>query len=196
MGQADIDTDVGLSGKVKNEFLGSYLTYFEENAWYVDLSTRVGRMRYDFEVDLSGLPKRYKANASHDAFSGSLETGYHFALEQNWFVEPQAQLLYEYIGQSSLQSRLGVRAGKDFTVSGTKLSPFVSLSYLAQLSHDGSVSYGGHSYKAALPGNRWQSGLGMALESGRHRAAADLRYGHDADVAHELTVAIGYSYRF
>ncbi|AMD47216.1 autotransporter [Bordetella holmesii] len=70
------------------------------------------------------------------------------------------------------------------------------MSYLAQLSNDDNVSYGGSAYKAALPGNRWRIGGGLALDTGPHRVFLDMRYGHGSDVSREVSAVVGYSYRF
>ncbi|KCB43680.1 autotransporter beta-domain protein [Bordetella hinzii 5132] len=197
MGKADVHDGGPLHGKIKNYYAGSYLTYFEPEGWYVDLATRVGRMDLDFKVEIPEINKTYDADDKHAAFTGSIETGYHFALPQAWFIEPQAQLLYEHSSQHSVIGRLGVRAGRDFALSGGgNLRPYMTLSYLAQLSNDDTVDYGGEPFKAALPGNRWRVGGGIALDSGPHRAFADLRYGHGSDISRELTLVLGYSYRF
>ncbi len=109
MGNADVHDGGPLHGKIKNHYAGSYPTYFEPEGWYVDLATRVGRMALDFKVDIPEINKTYDADDKHAAFTGSIETGYHFALPRAWFIEPQARLLYEHSSQHSVIGRLGAR---------------------------------------------------------------------------------------
>ena len=196
-GQADIDDGEIISGKLKRRFVGSYLTYFEENGWYVDLASQLGSLKSEIQVEMPEIDRVYDDEDTHQAFTGSIETGYHFALRDDWFVEPQAQLLYERSSQHSVVGRLGVRAGRDLSLSEDgRLQPYLTLSYLAQLAEDDEVDYGGESVEAALPGDRWRVGAGLAFDQGPHRAYADLRYGHGSDVSQETAVMLGYAYRF
>ncbi|VEH23601.1 autotransporter [Bordetella hinzii] len=196
-GQADIDDGASVSGKLKSRFVGGYLTYFEEDGWYVDLASQVGSLESEIRVDMPEIGRAYDNQDTHQAFTGSIETGYHFALRDDWFVEPQAQLLYEHSSQHSVMGRLGVRAGRDLSVSEDgRLQPCLTLSYLAQLAQDDEVEYGGQSVEAALPDGRWRVGAGVAFDRGGHRAYADLRYGHGPDVSQETAVMVGYAYRF
>ncbi|WP_267912874.1 autotransporter outer membrane beta-barrel domain-containing protein [Bordetella hinzii] len=196
-GQADIDDGASVSGKLKSRFVGGYLTYFEEDGWYVDLASQVGSLESEIRVDMPEIGRAYDNQDTHQAFTGSIETGYHFALRDDWFVEPQAQLLYEHSSQHSVMGRLGVRAGRDLSVSEDgRLQPCLTLSYLAQLAQDDEVEYGGQSVEAALPDGRWRVGAGVAFDRGAHRAYADLRYGHGPDVSQETAVMVGYAYRF
>ncbi|OZI70713.1 autotransporter outer membrane beta-barrel domain-containing protein [Bordetella genomosp. 12] len=196
-GWGKVHDSEGGDGKIRNYYIGSYLTYFEPEGWYVDFATRAGRIKLDMEIDVPQLNRSYDASDKHNVFTGSLETGYHFALGKGWFVEPQAQILYEYSGQNSVIGRVGARVGRDITLAGgSNLRPYVGMSYLAQLSNDDTVGYNGKTYSATLPGDRWRIGGGLALDSGPHRAFVDLRYGHGPDISHEVTAVVGYSYRF
>ncbi|MNV81209.1 hypothetical protein D3C71_1748590 [compost metagenome] len=58
------------------------------------------------------------------------------------------------------------------------------------------MGFGNTTYDVALPGNRWQMGGGVAVESGRHRAFVDLQYGRGASVTQEVTANIGYTFSF
>ncbi len=196
-GQADIDDGAIVSGKLKSRFVGGYLTYFEENGWYVDLASQTGSLDSDIRVDMPEIDRAYDSQDTHQAFTGSLEAGYHFALRDGWFAEPQAQLLYEHSSQHSVMGRLGVRAGRDLSLAeGGRLQPYLTLSYLAQLAQDDEVEYGGQSVEAALPEGHWRVGAGLAFDQGPHRAYADLRYGQGSDISQETAVMVGYAYRF
>ena len=77
------------------------------------------------------------------------------------------------------------------------MRPYVSASYLHEFSHDDSVDFGGKSYDAELARQPLAAGCRpAALDVGAHRAYADLRYGHGANIARDLSLNIGYAYRF
>ncbi|ETH00790.1 autotransporter Phg [Bordetella pertussis I036] len=190
------DNDI-MHGRIESRFLGTYLTYVDNGGFYVDAVSKLGRIDESVSFDLPLGLGDYDDDISHTTYTGSAEAGYHFKLPQRWFVEPQAQVIYSRSSQTSVQGRAGVRAGRDFTLAGgATLRPYVSASYLHEFSHDDSVDFGGKSYDAELPGSRWQLGAGAALDVGAHRAYADLRYGHGANISQDLSLNIGYAYRF
>lgn len=117
------------SGELKSTGFGAYGSWISPKGHYVDLVLRASRMSNDYTlVDYSGN----LASGDYDAWAYgiSAEYGYRKQLNQKWFVEPQAQVMFGHIGsgdhttdnglnvkQSSINpawGRLGVLIGHDF----------------------------------------------------------------------------------
>lgn len=197
LSQSKQDAALGTRGKIDSRYAGIYLSYVHDNGLYVDVVNKVGRIDQDVRFDLPLNRGTYTDGTSHTTYSGSAEVGYHWRLANQWFVEPQLQGIYSRSSQTSIQGRAGLRAGRDITLSsGGTLQPYAKVSYLKQFSHDDTVGFGNTTYDVALPGNRWQMGGGVAVESGRHRAFVDLQYGRGASVTQEVTANIGYTFSF
>jgi len=197
MSRSGQDAEFGTHGKIDSRYAGIYLSYEHQSGLYLDVVNKVGRIEQDVRFDLPLDRGEYADNVSHTTYSGSIETGYHWNLGSGWFVEPQLQGIYTRSSQTSVQGRAGLRAGRSIALQqGGVMQPYVKASYLKQFSHDDTVSFGNTDYHVALPGNRWQLGGGLGVESGRHGAFVDVQYGHGASVSHELTASIGYRFRF
>lgn len=117
------------SGELKSTGFGVYGSWISPKGHYVDLVLRASRMSNDYTlVDYSGN----LASGDYDAWAYgiSAEYGYRKQLNQKWFIEPQAQVMFGHIGsgdhiadnglsikQSSINpawGRLGVLIGHDF----------------------------------------------------------------------------------
>ena len=128
-----------------------YSTWFGEKGWYADL---VGRAAWH-DTDLKGV------NRDGDAFdtgfdmwgaAASLETGWKLASEEKWYVEPQVQLQYTYLGSSdyrtdneveirnshveSLIGRAGLRLGRDLDRPGETGTQKMNLYFRADVLHE------------------------------------------------------------
>lgn len=101
VGYAELDTSMrGLArgmrdlelGRLQTDGLsvGAYWTHFGPRGWYVD--TVLQQSWYDVEAT-----SLYDSGASTEAtaYTASLETGYPVKLQQNWLIEPQAQIVYQ-----------------------------------------------------------------------------------------------------
>jgi outer membrane autotransporter protein len=93
---ADVDQvySSALAGTVNmNAYsLGAYWTHFGAPGWYVDAvlqGTWLGQV--EGSTPLTGM------SVSGSAFAASLEGGYPFHLAPSWTLEPQAQLIYQYV---------------------------------------------------------------------------------------------------
>ncbi|MBR0692323.1 autotransporter outer membrane beta-barrel domain-containing protein [Bradyrhizobium lablabi] len=107
--------------------LGGYWTHFGPTGWYTDAILQ-GTF-YDISSTANrGLPT-FKTEAQ--GFAASLETGYPFKFAGGWFIEPQAQLIYQNININdasdiaaqirfsdvdSLLGRIGARFGRTWAI--------------------------------------------------------------------------------
>ncbi|MNS85394.1 Antigen 43 precursor [compost metagenome] len=109
--------------------LGGYWTHFEPSGWYVDGVVQVHR--FDIEAKPNGLNKLETRGWGYTA---SMESGYPIHTDKDFYIEPQAQLVYSQIDLDdsddlaadvrfddidSLIGRLGVRFAKDWDTAGT-----------------------------------------------------------------------------
>ena len=107
--------------------LGGYWTHFGPTGWYTDAILQ-GTF-YDINSTANrGLPT-FKTQGQ--GFAASLETGYPFKFAGGWFIEPQAQLVFQNINindandiaaqvrfadVNSLAGRIGARFGRTWTI--------------------------------------------------------------------------------
>ncbi|QVQ26822.1 autotransporter outer membrane beta-barrel domain-containing protein [Achromobacter deleyi] len=125
-GTADVDHLDGRNAgqaAMNGVTLGSYWTHIGKEGWYVD--GVVQGTRYD--VDNARSPAGLNLDTRGFGFAASLETGYPFRLNDEWVLEPQAQLVFQTINLNdandgaakirfsdvdSLRGRLGVRIAR------------------------------------------------------------------------------------
>lgn len=108
--------------------LGAYWTHFGPSGWYLDGVFQVNR--FDVEAKPSNLPKLKTRGWGYTA---SLENGYPYEFDKNWYIEPQLQAIYSYVDLDSsddagakirfrdvdsLIGRAGVRIAKDWDTEG------------------------------------------------------------------------------
>lgn len=113
--EADQNFDEG-SGGARNTHIGIYGTWLHENGFYIDAVLKAARLKNNFSVsDTQG--KQVKSSGDSTGYSASLEAGKRFTVhsEKNsqWFVEPQAQLVYTDQGGFSSRASNGLKIKYD-----------------------------------------------------------------------------------
>jgi outer membrane autotransporter protein len=109
--------------------LGGYWTHFGAPGWYVD--TMLQGTLYDARTTANRGLLPFKTNG--DGIAGSVEAGYPFKFANGYFIEPQAQLIYQNINFNSafdnealvkfsnvdsLIGRVGARFGRTWSLDG------------------------------------------------------------------------------
>lgn len=123
-GSADYKGVTGQSS-TKRYGIAFYDTKLKESGHYLDTVAKFGRVSNKFNLEQPGVNAGYHNNY----YALSFEYGRKNALENSWYVEPQAQLQYTYLGSTdyrtsqgsdvhlagtdSLISRLGFRLGRE-----------------------------------------------------------------------------------
>lgn len=123
-GSADYKGVTGQSS-TKRYGIAFYDTKLKESGHYLDTVAKFGRVSNKFNLEQPGVNADYHNNY----YALSFEYGRKNALENSWYVEPQAQLQYTYLGSTdyrtsqgsdvhlagtdSLISRLGFRLGRE-----------------------------------------------------------------------------------
>ncbi|QRY77438.1 autotransporter outer membrane beta-barrel domain-containing protein [Pseudomonas sp. PDNC002] len=113
--EADQSFDEG-SGGARNTHVGIYGTWLHENGFYIDAVLKAARLKNNFSVsDTQG--NRVKSSGHSTGYSASLEAGKRFSLhrekDSQWFVEPQAQLVYTDQGGFSSRASNGLKIHYD-----------------------------------------------------------------------------------
>jgi len=109
--------------------LGGYWTHFGAPGWYVDMMVQ-GTL-YDAYTSANRCLLPFKTKG--DGIAGSVEAGYPFRFAGGYFIEPQAQLIYQNINFNSaldnealvkfsnvdsLIGRIGARFGRTWSLDG------------------------------------------------------------------------------
>ena len=109
--------------------LGGYWTHFGAPGWYVD--TMLQGTLYNARTTANRGLLPFKTNG--DGIAGSVEAGYPFKFANGYFIEPQAQLIYQNINFNSafdnealvkfsnvdsLIGRIGARFGRTWSLDG------------------------------------------------------------------------------
>lgn len=128
---ADVDFN-GVAGEGSRDRLGLklYGTWLGDNGTYLDVNAMWGRLSQDFNVYVSG-GTNVTADFDNHVVGLTLEGGRRFDLQDGYFIEPQAQVQFARISDAdyvtsqhseikqdavnSLLSRIGARAGRDFS---------------------------------------------------------------------------------
>lgn len=125
------------AGKVELEgdSFGLYWTLTDPEGWYVDTVAMGTRLDGD-----SHSERGLKLDNRGHALTLSAETGYPFAVANNWVIEPQAQIIHQKISldsqddgvsrvsfdsDGSWTGRLGARLKGRYAVSGRPLEPYL-----------------------------------------------------------------------
>lgn len=193
-------------------------------AWFYD--TRLGNKGHytDFIVKYGRLFNKYtlypdggdvvKANYHNNYYSMSFEYGRKKDLPSSWYVEPQAQLQYTYLGSvdyantqgsrihlagtDSLISRLGFRLGRDisdkttFYLSGDFLHEFLGNQDIKAEDMTGIMDVTGHN-----KGSWYEAGFGVTTRLGENTyifVNYDKSFG--SDIQHTWSLEAGVNFRF
>jgi outer membrane autotransporter protein len=151
--------------------LGAYWTHIGTTGWYLDAvlmgtwfdghaSANTGE-----RIDLGG-----------SAVTASLEGGYPIALGDNWFVEPQAQIVWNHLSlndqadsfstvtfddSDSVTGRLGLRLGGNYKISGSVVQPYLKANIWHDFSSSQTVRFGGDPIVTRIGGTSLEIGGGV-----------------------------------
>lgn len=131
---------------MSHKTLTLYGSRLNDDGSYIDIVGKYSRLNHDLENTWGS------GDYDADGYSLGVEVGKRFTQESGFWVEPQAQLIYGYVGsasydagdihiaQDSMQSligRAGVRLGKDFD----KGNVYLRASYLYDFDGDTGVTF-------------------------------------------------------
>lgn len=165
--------------------LGAYYSMSMENGAYLDLTGQGTYYRNDYSSDRNAKQNGYGVVAS-------IEAGHAFALGNGWSVEPQAQLMYQYlnldgfsddvssvsgVAENSARARGGLRIVKE--MQGVK--PYVTMDVVHNLTDSPDVRVADVKMKTDFTETWWRIGTGVSADlSDRVSVYGDVKYQKDA----------------
>lgn len=205
-------TDVaGFSGNGDLQSYGFslYGTYTGNNGWYQDTVLRLGKVFSDWDLD------RFHTDDSQWYGSISLEGGRHIPLSETWYVEPQLQVQFSQMAESSFTTnygvrtdqdsirstigRAGVRLGREWTdaASGRQNTLYVRGDVIREFSgrmrYTLSGSDGTLSHSESASGTWFNLGVGTDVSLGENAklwADVNRQFGHAFDAAWQINAGL------
>lgn len=179
-GTMDADVDHNLleqrfrAGKVKmtNYSIGAYWTHFEPDGAYLDAVVQA--TWYNMKLRSLRLPA---IKTDGFGFAASLEGGYPIRFDEDWRLEPQAQLIYQalsidsfddpgahvrFYDLDSLTGRIGLRLANSGDLQGW-LRGNIWHEFLGNSKTEFSSADGFVPFRSDPPVTWWQIGLGTSL---------------------------------
>jgi autotransporter family porin len=197
--------------------VGAYWTHFGPSGWYLDGVLQVNR--FDIEAKPNDLGKLKTRGWGSTA---SLENGYPFEVDKDWYVEPQLQAIYSYVDLDSsddvgakirfrdvdsLIGRAGVRIAKDWDTEGVDKSarrtnawirPSVWHEFKGQPKTEFSSESGYIPFESDIQGTWGEVNVGVDYQANRRTtftASAGYRQGFDGD-SHGYDAMLGFKINF
>jgi outer membrane autotransporter protein len=191
--KSDLDIGRGTTGEVDSYYVGAYGTWLSEGGYYVDAVLKLNQFHNESKVAMSDGTKA-KGDYSSKAVGGSLEVGKHIKLNDEYFVEPFAQVSSVWIDGSSytldngMQARtrqtqsvlgkVGSTVGRSFAMKdGGVVKPYARVALAQEFSRSNDVSVNGQRFDNDLFGSRAELGAGVSVSlSERLQVHADFDY--------------------
>ena len=162
-------------GENKSTGFAVYGSYLSDNGSFVDLIAKAARLKNEFDV-LGGAGKGdYKTNG----YSLSAEYGKRFTKDNGFWIEPQVELTYGYVGavdyltnndvkvrqngMDSLVGRIGFSMGRNIKAGNV----YARASYLYDFNGETDVTFSKEGvtrgFKQDLGGGWWEVGVGTNI---------------------------------
>lgn len=210
--KSELDLSRGTSGTVKSSYVGAYTTWLDQDSgYYFDGVVKVNRFKNDSKVAMSD-GTRSKGNYDNMAMGGSVEFGRHIKLDNDYFVEPHTQLSAVVIqGRDygldngmqaegdrtrSLLGKLGVTAGRNFTLEGgAVVQPYLRAAMAHEFAKNNEVQVNNNTFNNDLSGSRGELGAGVAAAlTDRLQVHADFDYSNGEYIEQPFGVNVGLRY--
>jgi len=198
-------------GKQKSYSGTLYATYADDADWYVDLYLKYAHYRNKLDV-LDSVGTNVTGRHNNNGFTLSAEVGKRFKFDNQFYMEPSAQLIYGHVGSNKIHNsnglsvdldshkstmlRLGSQFGYQGEILATPINFYATLAYVREF--DGKQNYrlNGHQERIDLGGNWFEYGVGADIEfNEQNMLFFDIRGKHGNKFDH-YTLNLGYKYRF
>ncbi len=191
--KSDLDLSRGTSGKIDSYYAGAYGTWLADDGYYLYGVLKLNRFRNKAKVAMSDSSQA-KGDYSNTAVGGWVEFGRHIKLEDDYFLEPFAQLSSVVVeGKDyrmdnglkakndrthSLLGKVGTSAGRTIALKdGGVLQPYVRVALAQEFSRSNDVSVNDAKFDNSLFGSRAELGAGVSVSlSERLQVHADFDY--------------------
>ena len=193
--------------------LAAYLSGFFDCGGYVDFVGRIGRLSTD--ITAYSDASEFKGSYNNTTFGLSAEVGYHWKLNDTFYVEPQAELAYGFVKGDdftgandvrveqddfqTLVGRLGARIGASFADGAGTVYAHVSVNHDFLGDADYTASLGSVSRDLSVDiGGTWVSyGIGAQFNTSKNlNFYGTLERANGSEYQEDYRYSVGMSYRF
>lgn len=210
---SNLDLGRGTSGDIDSYYVGLYTTWLADNGYYLDAVLKANRFDNSSDVRMSDGTKA-KGDYKNNGIGLSVEAGRHIALQDDWFVEPYAQVAALWVDgddyhldngmqaqsnhANSMLGKLGSSLGKRIALpSGGFVEPYAKLAVTHEFADNNRVKVNDDRFVNDLSGTRGEIGGGVALQvSDRLQMHLDLDYSKGESVEQPYGVNLGVRYNF
>ncbi len=178
--KSDLDLKQGTSGTVDSYYVGAYSTWLADDGFYVDALIKANRFQNQSDVRMSDGQKA-KGTYNSVGVGASVEVGKHIKLDDEWFVEPFAQMSGLVVGGESYRLNNGMRAssngadslvgkagthvGRTFALDdGGFVQPYVKIAGAQEFVNGNKVKINDNRFSNDLSGTRIELGTGVAAQ--------------------------------
>lgn len=193
--------------------LAAYLSGFFDCGAYVDFVGRIGRLSTD--ITAYSDASEFKGSYNNTTFGLSAEVGYHWKLNDTFYVEPQAELAYGFVKGDdftgandvrveqddfqTLVGRLGARIGASFADGAGTVYAHASVNHDFLGDADYTASLGSVSRDLSVDiGGTWVSyGIGAQFNTSKNlNFYGTLERANGSEYQEDYRYSVGMSYRF
>ena len=193
--------------------LAAYLSGFFDCGAYVDFVGRIGRLSTD--ITAYSDASEFKGSYNNTTFGLSAEVGYHWKLNDTFYVEPQAELAYGFVKGDdftgandvrveqddfqTLVGRLGARIGASFAEGAGTVYAHASVNHDFLGDADYTASLGSVSRDLSVDiGGTWVSyGIGAQFNTSKNlNFYGTLERANGSEYQEDYHYSVGMSYRF
>ena len=193
--------------------LAAYLSGFFDCGGYVDFVGRIGRLSTD--ITAYSDASEFKGSYNNTTFGLSAEVGYHWKLNDTFYVEPQAELAYGFVKGDdftgandvrveqddfqTLVGRLGARIGASFADGAGTVYAHASVNHDFLGDADYTASLGSASRDLSVDiGGTWVSyGIGAQFNTTKNlNFYSTLEGANGSEYQEDYRYSVGMSYRF
>jgi outer membrane autotransporter protein len=211
--RSDLDIAAGTSGHVDSYYLGAYTTWLSDSGYYVDAVVKANRFKNTSDVRMSDGEKS-EGDYNTSGIGASVEVGKHIKLQDDWFVEPFAQVSTLWVkGEDysldngmdassnkadSFLGKLGTTVGRNFPLDkGGYVQPYVKIAAAHEFAKSNRVKVNDNTFSNDLSGSRGELGAGIAAQlTDVLQLHADVDYSNGQNIEQPWGVNVGLRYNW
>lgn len=211
---SDLNLKRGTSGNVKSYYVGGYATWLdEESGLYFDAVAKLNRFHNESKVGLSDGTGS-KGQYTNTGGGLSAEFGRNIKLDDDFFVEPYAQLSTVVIQGAnysldnglqakgertrSILAKAGATVGRNIQLdSGSVVQPYLRAARVHEFANNNKVAVNNNVFNNDLSGSRNEFGAGVAVKLSQNlQLHADFEHssGQKIDQPWGANVGVRYSW--
>lgn len=211
--RSDLDIATGTSGQVDSYYLGAYTTWLSDSGYYVDAVVKANRFKNTSDVRMSDGTKT-DGDYNTNGIGASVEAGKHIKLQDDWFVEPFAQVSSLWVqGESysldngmqassnkadSFLGKVGTTVGRNVALDkGGYVQPYVKVAMAHEFAKSNRVKVNDNTFNNDLSGSRGELGAGVAAQlTDVLQLHADVDYSNGRNIEQPWGVNVGLRYNW